>query len=378
MKSNTLLVATLSILMTIVACKKEKHVLPGNSGDPLPAAADSTNRRHVPQTTLGKYNSEAPQMIEAFKQSIKKEGANAKLVDVPVSLGHAASLIEATLNYDHDGLYDEIYAVTSEKISVNISVDGEEMVSSDAVEEAYTELNNYVVAHTSPDNQLLMINIESYLTDAGTGVIEAEAQFFIKWAPPYCDLPNGWLKYAVRGTTRQAGSIYPANTCNTMWQDNNPSNTTTYSNCGEDDINAAIMCRFKQPKIVCGLRNSGGSSYYWFPIAPSYNLYGNAYTSSSTLYSSGYQSLPWFCGNGGYLNASTANTYKNNLINVVSNYLQTASFPPTAAGTSYEVISTQIIDQSPWLGWGTPNVTKSVYWNFKAQFGVRNCYVNPK
>jgi hypothetical protein len=384
MKSTTLAVTALSALIAFAACKKEKNVLPGNSGNGVETASDGKNKRHVPQATLGKDNSEVPQLINAFKQSLKKGSANAKLVDVPVSLGYAASIIEATLNYDHDGLYDKTYALTTENISVNITVDGEQMASSDAVEEAYAQLNAYVVAHTSPDNQLLMINIESYLTDAGTGVIEAEAQFFMKWAPPYCDLPTGWLKYPVRGTTRQAGSSAAgnSNTCNTMWQDNNPSNTATYSSSGIDEISAAIMCRFKQPKFICDLRAANKSSYYWFPIAPPMDLYGSYLTASSTLYSSGLQSLPWYCTNAGYMTASTANTYKTNLINAVLAYLPgvPATMPPGSipTGASIEVISTQIINQSTWQNYSIPNITKkSIYWDFKAQFGVRNCYINP-
>ena len=379
MKSTTLAVTAFSALIAFAACKKEKNVLPGNPDSGIQTTSDGKNLRHIPQATLGKDNSEVPQQINAFKQSLKKGATNAKLVDVPVSLGYAASIIEATLNYDHDGLYDKVYALTTEKISVNVILDEEQMASSDAVEEAYAQLNAYVVAHTSPDNQLLMINIESYLTEAGTGVIQAEAQFFMKWAPPYCDLPNGWLKYPVRGITRQAGTSAPANTCNTLWQDNNPSNTATYSGTGIDEISAAIMCRFKQPKFVCDLRAANKSSYYWFPIAPPLDLLGSGTTASSTLYSSGYQTMPWYCGNTGYMNASTANTYKINLINVVLGNLPTPpGAPPIPVGAAYEVISTQILDQSSWMNYNNPAITKkSIYWNFKAQFGVRNCYINP-
>lgn len=382
MKSTTLAVTAFSALIAFAACKKEKNVLPGNPDSGIQTTSDGKNLRHVPQAILGKDNSEVPQQINAFKQSMNKGAANAKLVDVPVSLGRAASLIEATLNYDYDGLYDKTYAVTTEKISVNVILDDEQMASSDAVEEAYAQLNAYVVAHTSPDNQLLMINIESYLTDAGTGVIEAEAQFFIKWAAPYCDLPSGWLKYPVRGTTRQAGTTDPVNTCNTMWQDNNPSNTATYSGSGMDEISTAIMCRFKQPKVICDLRSAGKSSYYWFPIAPPMDLLGSPSTASSTLYSSGYQTMPWYCTSAGYMTASTANAYKTALINAVIAYLPSvpSSLPVGSipAGASIEVISTQIIDQSGYMNWPTPATRKkSIYWDFKAQFGVRNCYVNP-
>lgn len=369
MKSTAFMAAALGAMIAFTACKKEKNVLPGNSDDPVATTNGSNTKRHVPQANLGNNTTDVPDLIKAFKQSMTKgTAATARMVDKPVELGYAASLLEATLNYDHDGFFDKNYEISGEKITMSIALEEGELVSNDALEDVYSQLRQFIEENTGGDKKLLLINIESY-TDGNIGIFEVEAQFFVL-SSPGCDLPANWYRYAVSGITRRSGSTDPVNTCNVMWQDNNPSIPATYNDPGMPNINSAVMCRFRN-NFACSLTGPAGSTYYWFPIGPSLNLYGNpTNTTDPMLYSSGYHPLTWFCGNGGYLNAATANNYKTNLTNAVLAHLANL-------GTgAWEVSSTQIIDQGAYINWPTPATRqKAIFWDFKAQFGIRNCYV---
>jgi hypothetical protein len=369
MKSITLMAATLAAILAVTACKKEKNIVPGNSGNASQTNSAGKTGKHVPQAKLGNDNFEVPALVKAFKQSVNKPGANARLVDEPVTLAYATSIVEATLNYDYDDVYDKNYVTIAQKTSVDIAVDKDGMVTSDDLETAYTQLKDLILEKIAAGQKIKMVNVESFMDESGGGYLDVDIENFLITEATFCELPSNWLRYPASAATRiQAGyNSDPNDACFTAWQDNDPSTSATYNNSGMWDINSALMCSCVPNNVVC---DQEGGTEYWFPITTPYYMQGGSSSTDLYLYRGTTEWLSWYCGANGYMTGTTANGYITNLSNTLNSYMATIS----NATTPWEVASAHIVEQVGYTNYPNPSLwQKSISWSFEAQIGIRNC-----
>jgi hypothetical protein len=360
--NKKLILALTAAIVTVTACKKDRSVLPNTTTHSNPTTQAS--RSNVPQAVFSSNPEDVVKLIQKFKQPKINETNQARLIqDETSNLAYATSILEATLNFDHDGNFNENYETSFDKMIIDIAVDANNNVNSNDVESIYQQLNTWIVNNVTDNKKLLLVDIESYVynQNANTASIEAYAVYFNNTNKGGCGLSPSWSKYAVSPVNRD--SPMPQG-CN-GYQDINAS-WPKYSPSAIKDINWFVNC------ASVNINECNGYGYYWFPISQ-HNLVGdpNPANQPAALYTSGYQAYNWSCGWGGYIYTSDMLGFKSAILAEAAN-----NFPTTPG--NWLVAIKIITDSKSTIQPQGGNPIKAIYWdNLHIEYGIKKCHTAP-